>query len=78
MHFQGRMLILDLMAELNPQYVWLDSFFGQPYIWCMLHNFGGTLGMRGTADRVNTVIKCLKFEHRTFMLNCIKLFEKLY
>lgn len=49
----GRMLVLDLMAELAPQYLRLDSFFGQPYIWCMLHNFGGTLGMHGTADRIN-------------------------
>lgn len=49
------MLVLDLMSEINPQYERLDSYFGQPYIWCMLHNFGGTLGMHGTARRVNEV-----------------------
>lgn len=49
------MLVLDLMSEINPQYKRLDSYFGQPYIWCMLHNFGGTLGMHGTARRVNEV-----------------------
>uniref|UniRef100_A0A1B6CZE1 Alpha-N-acetylglucosaminidase n=3 Tax=Clastoptera arizonana TaxID=38151 RepID=A0A1B6CZE1_9HEMI len=49
----GRIIVLDLMAELNPQYKRYDSFFGQPFIWCMLHNFGGTLGMHGTAKRVN-------------------------
>ncbi|XP_054276848.1 alpha-N-acetylglucosaminidase isoform X1 [Macrosteles quadrilineatus] len=50
---KGRMLVLDLMSELNPQFERLESYFGQPYIWCMLHNFGGTLGMHGTARRVN-------------------------
>uniref|UniRef100_A0A1B6LQJ1 Alpha-N-acetylglucosaminidase n=1 Tax=Graphocephala atropunctata TaxID=36148 RepID=A0A1B6LQJ1_9HEMI len=49
----GKMLVLDLMSELNPQFKRLDSYFGQPFIWCMLHNFGGTLGMHGTAKRVN-------------------------
>ncbi|XP_046664926.1 alpha-N-acetylglucosaminidase-like isoform X2 [Homalodisca vitripennis] len=49
----GKMLVLDLMSELQPQFERLDSYFGQPFIWCMLHNFGGTLGMHGTAKRVN-------------------------
>lgn len=70
------MLILDLMAELTPQYVRLDSYFGQPYIWCMLHNFGGTLGMHGTVNRVNRVIKCLKLAHiiETLMFKDVKLY----
>lgn len=42
------MLVLDLQAESKPQYRRLDSFFGQPFIFCLLHNFGGTLGMYGT------------------------------
>ncbi|KAG8253635.1 hypothetical protein J6590_029208 [Homalodisca vitripennis] len=50
---KGKMLVLDLMSELQPQFERLDSYFGQPFIWCMLHNFGGTLGMHGTAKRVN-------------------------
>lgn len=49
------MLVLDLMSELSPQYEKYDSYFGQPYIWCMLHNFGGTLGMHGMATSVNEV-----------------------
>lgn len=50
------MIVLDLQAELNPQYIRLESFFGQPFIWCMLHNFGGTLGMQGSVTQVNEVI----------------------
>ncbi|XP_034254686.1 alpha-N-acetylglucosaminidase isoform X4 [Thrips palmi] len=49
----GRMLVLDLMAELHPQYLRLQSYYGQPFIWCMLHNFGGTLGLYGAVNNVN-------------------------
>lgn len=51
----GRILVLDLHAELHPQYKLSNSFYGQPYIWCMLHNFGGTLGMQGNLNIVNQV-----------------------
>lgn len=49
------MLVLDLQSELAEQFTRLDSYFGQPFIWCMLHNFGGTLGLYGAAERVNQV-----------------------
>lgn len=51
----GRIIALDLQAELQPQYIRTFSFHGQPFIWCMLHNFGGILGMQGLLDSVNTV-----------------------
>lgn len=51
----GRLLVLDLQSELFPQYSRTKSFYGQPFIWCMLHNFGGTLGMHGSLDIVNEV-----------------------
>ncbi|KAF2894776.1 hypothetical protein ILUMI_11396 [Ignelater luminosus] len=49
----GKMIVLDLQSEQHPQYVRLNSYYGQPYIWCMLHNFGGTLGMFGSVDIIN-------------------------
>ena len=49
------MIVLDLQSELNPQYKRLHSYYGQPFIWCMLHNFGGTLGLYGSAGNVNVV-----------------------
>lgn len=52
---QGRILVLDLHADLFPQYIQTKSFYGQPFIWCMLHNFGGTLGLQGSLDVVNEV-----------------------
>ncbi|CAG4990497.1 unnamed protein product [Colias eurytheme] len=49
----GRMLILDLQSEQWPQYNLYRMYYGQPFIWCMLHNFGGTLGMFGSINTIN-------------------------
>lgn len=49
----GRMLILDLQAEQWPQYDLYQQYYGQPFVWCMLHNFGGTLGMFGNMKSIN-------------------------
>uniref|UniRef100_A0A1A9WWC2 Alpha-N-acetylglucosaminidase n=1 Tax=Glossina brevipalpis TaxID=37001 RepID=A0A1A9WWC2_9MUSC len=53
----GNLLILDLQSEQFPQYERTQSFYGQPFIWCMLHNFGGTLGMHGSVDAINMGIR---------------------
>ncbi|KAL8566784.1 hypothetical protein ACOMHN_005735 [Nucella lapillus] len=50
---RGRMVILDLMSEMEPQFFRTQSYFGQPFIWCMLHNFGGTMELYGAIDNVN-------------------------
>ncbi|KAI5701901.1 hypothetical protein M8J75_014504 [Diaphorina citri] len=50
---QGKILVLDLFAEQMPAHDRLHSFYGQPYIWCMLHNFGGTIGMHGSLPQIN-------------------------
>ncbi|CAH2055679.1 unnamed protein product, partial [Iphiclides podalirius] len=49
----GRMLVLDLQSEQWPQYNLYQMYYGQPFIWCMLHNFGGTLGMFGNMKTIN-------------------------
>lgn len=49
----GRMLVLDLQAEQWPQYNLYSMYYGQPFIWSMLHNFGGTLGMFGNVVTIN-------------------------
>ncbi|XP_063987434.1 alpha-N-acetylglucosaminidase isoform X2 [Diachasmimorpha longicaudata] len=49
----GKMIVLDLQSEQFPQYSRLKSYYGQPFIWCMLQNFGGTLGMFGSARIIN-------------------------
>ena len=55
LNLQGRMIVLDLFAEARPFYKTTYSFYGQPFIWCMLHNFGGNTGLYGKLDAVNQV-----------------------
>lgn len=49
---KDRLLVLDLFAEIDPQWKTTDSFYGHNFIWCMLHNFGGRSGLYGTLPRV--------------------------
>ncbi|XP_059151903.1 LOW QUALITY PROTEIN: alpha-N-acetylglucosaminidase-like [Physella acuta] len=37
---QERLIVLDLDSENGPLYQNFESYYGQPFIWCMLHNFG--------------------------------------
>ena len=52
----GKMIVLDLYAEVSPMWNKTNSFYGQPFIWCMLHNFGGNIGMHGTLQAIATGI----------------------
>ena len=49
------MIVLDLFAEIYPIYSKTESFYGQPYIWCMLHDFGGVMELYGDMEDVNKV-----------------------
>lgn len=42
-----RMVVLDLFADAAPAWKWTGAFCGKPWIWCMLHNFGGRTAMSG-------------------------------
>ncbi len=46
------MIILDLSAEQVPIWSKTQSFFGKPFIWCMLHNYGGTRGLYGNLTAI--------------------------
>lgn len=59
----GKMLILDLFSETNPIYSLYNGYYGQPFIWCMLHNFGGTHGMYGSLNRINEVESIYSFHY---------------
>ncbi|XP_019427591.1 PREDICTED: alpha-N-acetylglucosaminidase isoform X2 [Lupinus angustifolius] len=50
----GKMIVLDLFADVKP--IWKTSFqfYGTPYIWCMLHNFGGNIEMYGVLDAISS------------------------
>jgi alpha-N-acetylglucosaminidase len=46
------MIILDLFTDENPVWQRTDSYYGKPWIWNMLQNFGGVVGMHGRVAHV--------------------------
>ncbi len=46
------MIVLDLAAEIEPIWKRTDSFYGKPWIWNMLHNFGGNVVLFGRIKEV--------------------------
>lgn len=50
----GRMVVLDLYAEVKPIWSTSGQFYGVPYIWCMLHNFAANLEMYGLIDAISS------------------------
>ncbi|XP_078446491.1 alpha-N-acetylglucosaminidase family / NAGLU family [Wolffia australiana] len=48
----GKMIVLDLFADVKPIWKVSSHFYGVPYIWCMLHNFGGNIEMYGILDTI--------------------------
>ena len=51
---QGKMILLDLDSTNREQYTRTRSYYGQPFIFNMIHTFGGAMGMFGRKDSVNT------------------------
>ena len=46
------MLILDLYSERSPVWNRTESYYGKPWIWCMLQNFGQNVNLSGNASSV--------------------------
>lgn len=47
-----KMIILDLATEIEPVWKRTEAFYGKPWIWNMLHNFGGNTNLFGRMDVV--------------------------
>lgn len=47
-----KMIILDLWSEVNPVWNRTEAYYGKPWIWCMLHNFGGRIDMFGNMKEI--------------------------
>ena len=47
-----QMVILDLFSEVRPVWKRTHYFFGKSWIYCVLHNFGGNMGLRGDLPTV--------------------------
>lgn len=41
------MIVLDLASEVQPQWQRTNNYFGKPWIWCELHDYGGNMGLYG-------------------------------
>jgi alpha-N-acetylglucosaminidase len=46
------MIILDLATEIEPVWKRTQAFYGKPWIWNMLHNFGGNISLFGRIEGV--------------------------
>ena len=47
-----KMIILDLYSERFPVWNITDAYYGKPWIWNMLHNFGGRINLYGLMNDV--------------------------
>lgn len=47
----GKMTMLDYYCEYKEMWRDLDGFYGQPYIWCYLGNFGGNSNIQGNVKQ---------------------------
>jgi alpha-N-acetylglucosaminidase len=47
-----KMILLDLAAEIEPVWKRTGAFYGKPWIWNMLNNFGGNINLFGRMDGV--------------------------
>ncbi|MCF7567978.1 alpha-N-acetylglucosaminidase [Sabulilitoribacter arenilitoris] len=54
---QDKMMLLDYYCENKEVWQMTDSFFGQPFIWCYLGNFGGNTMMAGNINTVEDRIE---------------------
>ena len=54
---KDRHLLLDYYCERQPIWERTNSYYGVPYIWCYLGNFGGNSMLAGNLDTVNVRIE---------------------
>jgi alpha-N-acetylglucosaminidase len=47
-----KMIILDLITEYEPVWKRTEAYYGKPWIWNMLHNFGGNISLFGQMETV--------------------------
>jgi len=48
----NKMILLDLAAEIEPVWKRTEAFYGKPWIWNMLNNFGGNVNLFGRIEGV--------------------------
>ena len=54
---QGKMTMLDYFCERMEVWRMHDKFYGQPYIWCYLGNFGGNSVLQGNVKKSGELLE---------------------
>ena len=54
---QGKMTMLDYYCEYNEMWREHEGFYGQPFIWCYLGNFGGNTNVQGRVKEAGARIE---------------------
>ena len=58
---QGKMTLLDYYCEYKEMWREHDGFYGQPFVWCYLGNFGGNTNVQGrvreAGDRLERALR---------------------
>jgi len=47
-----RMIVLDLMCERTPTWSKTEAFYGKPWLWCNIQNFGCTVHLSGALGKI--------------------------
>ena len=55
----GKLIILDLASEISALYRKTNAYYGHPFIWNMLENFGGTTRLFGNFDIITKRKSCI-------------------
>ena len=54
----GRLLVVDLYCEVTPGWSQFDvAFYGQPWVWCIIQNFGDHVSLHGGLDAIATDLR---------------------
>ncbi len=49
---QGRTVVIDLFCEHQPVWNATEAFHGAPWVWCIIHSFGGKVGLYGGLPQI--------------------------
>ncbi|WP_407429480.1 alpha-N-acetylglucosaminidase [Arcticibacter sp.] len=49
---EDKLIVLDLNSEVYPVWSRTEAFYGENWIWNMLHNFGGRVSMYGDMEKI--------------------------
>ena len=56
----NHMIVLDLFCEKKPLWKATKAFYGKPWIWCNIQNFGNTTFMNGNLDIISKDLQAAK------------------